>query len=104
MESSEEAFEKASRGEVTILEEILATTATVGADEASEEGLPIASHLYEGFLDLGPSASFLDQGSQAGQYGTSSTRQNYLSCQQLWLDIFMHQAKEGLPVPCTHLA
>ena len=25
-------------------------------------------------------------------------------CHQLWLDIFMHQAKEGLPVPCTHLA
>ena len=43
---------------------------------ASDDGLPIANHLYEGSLmDQGPSASF--QGSQAAQGVTPSTRQDY---------------------------
>ena len=64
------------------LEKIVATTATAGAEDATDEGLPIANHLYEGSLmDQGPSASFLgdNQGCPVAQDGTSSTRQNYLS-------------------------
>ena len=64
------------------LEKIVATTATAGAEDATDEGLPIANHLYEGSLmDQGPSASFLgnNQGSPVAQDGTSSIRQNYLN-------------------------
>ena len=60
------------------LEKIVATTATAGAEDATDEGLPIANHLYEGSLmDQGPSASFLGNNPVA-QDGTSSNRQNYL--------------------------
>ena len=84
MESSEEAFEEASISDCCDCccdcEE--ASTATAGAEDSTDEGLPIANHLYEGSLmDQGPSASFLgnNQGSPVAQDGTSSTRQNYLN-------------------------
>ena len=78
LESSEEAFEEASISDCCDCccdcEE--ASTATAGAEDSTDEGLPIANHLYEGSLmDQGPSASF--QGSQAAQGVTPSTRQNY---------------------------
>ena len=75
-ESSEEAFEEASTSEAAILEEIIATTTTPGAEGKSDDGLPIANHLYEG-----SSASFLGDGqaSQVVQGVTSSTRQNSLN-------------------------
>ena len=82
LESSEEAFGEASTSKAAFFEKIAATTATTaGAEDASDDGLPIANHLYEGSLvDQGPSASFLgnNQVSQVAQDGTSSTRQNYL--------------------------
>ena len=60
------------------LEKIVATTATAGADDSTDEDLPIANHLYDGSLiDQGPSASFFGNNPVA-QDGTSSTRQNYL--------------------------
>ena len=58
------------------LQEILAINTSAGAKGASDDGLPIANHIYEGSLmDQGPSAS--SQGSQAAQGVTPSTRQNY---------------------------
>ena len=76
--SSEEAFGEASTSKAAFLEEIAATTATTaGAENTSDDGLPIANHLCEGSLmDQGPSARF--QGSQVAQGVTPSTRQNYL--------------------------
>ena len=79
MESSEEAFEEASISDCCDCccdcEE--ASTATAGAEDSTDEGLPIANHLYEGSLmDQGPSARF--QGCQVAQGVTPSTRQNYL--------------------------
>ena len=82
LESSEEAFEEASISDAALLERIVATTATAGAEDSTDEGLPIANHLYEGSLmDQGPSASFLgnNQGCPVAQDGTSSIRQNYLN-------------------------
>ena len=80
LEYSEEAFEEASISDCCCdCEE--ASTATAGAEDSTDEGLPIANHLYEGSLmDQGPSASFLgnNQGCPVAQDGTSSTRQNYL--------------------------
>ena len=82
MESSEEAFEEASTSEAAFLQEILAINKSAGAKGASDDGLPIANHLYQlgyqlgtSLMDQGPSASF--QGSQAAQGVTPSTRQNY---------------------------
>ena len=78
MESSEEASGEASTSKAAFLEKIAATMATTaGAEDASDDGLPIANHLYEGSLvDQGPSASFLgnNQVSQVAQDGISSTR------------------------------
>ena len=67
-----EPSEEASTNEATFSEEIIATT---------DDGLPIANHPYEGFLDQGSSASFLgnNNGSQGAQNVTSSARQNYLN-------------------------
>ena len=80
--ASSEAFGEASTSKAAFLEEIAATTtAAAGAEDASDDGLPIANHLCEGSLmDQAPSASFLgnNQVSQVAQDGISSTRQNYL--------------------------
>ena len=106
LESSEEAFGAASTSGAAFLEKIAATTATTAG--ASDDGLPIANHLCEGSLmDQTPSASFLgnNQVSQVAQDGISSTRQNYLIVfNKFDLTLFLLQAKEGLPVPCAHLA
>jgi len=98
LESSEEAFEEASISDCCDCccdcEE--ASTATAGAEDSTDEGLPIANHLYEGSLmDQSPSASFLgdNQGCPVAQDGTSSTRPRkaYLSPALIWLE------EEGLP-------
>ena len=74
-----ESSEKSSTSEANFLEEIIATTS--GAEGESADGLSIANHLYGGSLDQGSSATFLgnNQGSQASQDVTSSTRQNCLN-------------------------
>ena len=106
LESSEEAFGEASTSKDAFLGEIAATIA--GAEDPSDDGLSIANHLCEGSLmDQAPSASFLgnNQVSQVAQDGISSTRQNYLIVfNKFDLTLFLLQAKEGLPVPCAHLA
>merc|ERR1719237_1577031 len=94
LESSEEAFGEASTSKAAFFEKIAANIA--GAEDPSDDGLPIANHLCEGSLmDQTPSASFLgnNQVSQVAQDGISSTRPRkaYLSPALIWLE------EEGLP-------
>ena len=88
----------ASASKTAFLEEIAATTATTaGAEDASDDGLPIANHLCGGSLmDQAPSASFLgnNQVSQVAQDGISSTRQNYSVCSLVW-----HRMEEQISGP-----
>ena len=98
----------ASPASASVLDIIAASATTAGAEDTSDDGLSIANHLCEGSLmDQAPSASFLgnNQVSQVAQDGISSTRQNYLIVfNKFDLTLFLLQAKEGLPVPCAHLA